>query len=195
MSGLQEKAKPFLVPMLNGEKVLFYKKGQTALATWVAMFVMVAEFGEPDMVAISAEERSRFMETLRAPSHWRIWIGHHKHSLRIGRWFHCVIPLAKQDAEIHMDDLVPRPNTQTSTLLLGKHLVIHVMSSPVIRRVIRRYRHIPQIAPKVSQIWPVVTRRVEWPPAELLSDADVLLMADDFFNRADRIARRSAGLE
>ncbi len=196
MSSLQVKARRFLVPMLKGDDTSFYKNGQTSLAAWVAMSVMVAEFLEPDKVAITAEERAWFMKNHRTPSHWRIWIGRYERSYSVCRWFHRVVPLAKNESEGLTDDFsVPIPNTQTSTILLGEYLVIHVMSSPIGRGIVKRWSHLPHIAPMMRQIWPVRDRVVGWPPPGVLSDADVEAMAEHFFSASDTVVRRRKGFE
>jgi hypothetical protein len=69
MSQLQEAAKPFLVPMLTGQKVALYESGKTTLASWAAMFVMVAEQVDQTKVAISAVERQLGVRICRA---WRV---------------------------------------------------------------------------------------------------------------------------
>lgn len=195
MGKLQEKTKPFLVPMLKGNSASFYRNGQTTLAAWVAMFVMVAEFLDPDKTAISARERAWFMNNQRAPSHWRVWIGRYAQSTSVNRWFHHVVTFAEHESEVATDDSVPPGNTQTSTILLGEHLVIHVMSSPIARRIVKRWPHLPHIAPMMREIWPVKNRIITWPPPGILSGDDVEVMADHFFTTVDRVARRREGLE
>ena len=196
MGKLQEKTKPFLVPMLEGKDVSFYRNGQTALAAWVAMFVMVAEFIYPDKTAISAQERTWFMNNQRAPSHWRVWIGRYARSTTIDRFFHHVVPFVEHESEIATDDsMPPPPNAQTSTILLGEYLVIHVMSSAFARRIIRRWPLLPHIAPMMCEIWPVQNRIAAWPPPGILSETDVGAMANQFFDRVDRVVRRREGLE
>jgi hypothetical protein len=61
MSQLQEITKPFLIPMLDGQKTVLHRKGQTALATWMTMMVMVAEHVDREKIAISAIERRWFL--------------------------------------------------------------------------------------------------------------------------------------
>jgi hypothetical protein len=77
MSGLQGAAKPFLVPALSGQPVTLRRNGQTALAAWTAMFVMVAEHLDLHTVTIPTADRQWLRSNIRPPSHWRIWIGQH----------------------------------------------------------------------------------------------------------------------
>lgn len=196
MGKLQEETKPFLVPMLKGNNVSFYKNGQTTLAAWVAMFVMVAEFLDRDKISISASERTWFMNKQRTPSHWRVWIGRYAQSPSVQRWFHHVFRFAEHEVEITADNSVSLPtNTQTSTILLGEYLVIHVMSSAIARGLIRRWPLLPSVSPMMCQIWPVKDRVVAWPPPNNLSATDVEVMANDFITRVDKVVRRRKGLE
>jgi hypothetical protein len=80
MSQLQERAKPYLVPMLRGDSIELHRNGQTAIAAWVAMMVMVAEnmYPETSMVAVSAKDRRWLYSKYQPPSsRWRVWIGQH----------------------------------------------------------------------------------------------------------------------
>lgn len=78
MSRLQEQARPFLVPMLIGETTSLHRRSQTTLAAWITVMVMVSEFVDRDMVAVSQAERAFVHERQKAPNHWRIWIGAHE---------------------------------------------------------------------------------------------------------------------
>lgn len=78
MSRLQEQAKPYLVPMLRGEPVTLRKNGQTAVAAWVTMMVMVGEHLNQKLVAVPLSDRQWLMNHGRSPSHWRVWIGRHR---------------------------------------------------------------------------------------------------------------------
>lgn len=50
MSELQEDAKPFLVPMLKGERITLHRRAQTILASWIGMTVIVAEHVDQENV-------------------------------------------------------------------------------------------------------------------------------------------------
>jgi hypothetical protein len=195
MSQLQEDAKPFLVPPLEGGTLSLRRKGQTRLAAWAAMMVMVAEHLDPEMVAVPQADRDFLRANLRPPSHWRIWIGRHarvSHPL----FTHNVNSLVpEQEIERLGPEGAFPPNTQTSTILLGQHLVIHVMSSAVARMIIRRWQIPAAIRASVSQIWPIKFGNILWPPnSGALVDADIDLLAQHFFRAGDRLAREKAAI-
>jgi hypothetical protein len=155
MGDLQELAKPHLVPMLLGKRVGLYRNGQTAVAAWATMFVMTADFINHDYISISAKERRWFMENQKPPSHWRIWIGKFENRIQAGRWYHTVLTFKDDETEIAPGGSEPIGNTQTSTILLGDHLIIHVMSSRIMRRIIKRWELLNAAAPAMTQIWPI----------------------------------------
>jgi hypothetical protein len=190
MSRLQETAKPFLVPMLVGHSTSLHRRGQAVVAAWSAMMVMVAEHVHQEMVAIPLSERAYLRDHLVAP-HWRIWIGRHSrrdHPLFTHRTL--TFTALKEEFErlrgstAHIDS-----NTQTSTICLGEHLLIHVMSSEVAWNIIRRWNLPPQIGADLTQIWPVKTGNVSWPPSRALTDAGISLIANEFFDKATALIR------
>jgi hypothetical protein len=193
MSELQEKAKPYLIPMLSGHEIKLRRNGQTAVASWVTMMVMVAEHLNAESVAIGPSERRRFKDNHMPPSHWRIWIGRHEaasHPL----FTHNILSFATEEEikRLGIEGAIPA-NTQTSTILLGKHLLIHVMSSPVARSIIRRWRLPIALAPSLTQIWPVVSGQVIWPPRDgILLDSAIDLLAQEFASKAGLLAQEIA---
>jgi hypothetical protein len=193
MGKLQEDAKPFLVPILEGRSATLKRNGQIIMAAWAAMMIMVAEHLDIQMVAIPAADRRWLRNNLRPPSHWRIWIGRHaavSHPL----FTHNVVSMVpeKEIERIGLEAPVA-PNTQTSTILLGKHLIIHVMSSAVARHIIRRWKLPVTFASSLTQIWPIISAEVIWPPiGDVLLDTAIDTIAQQFFRAGDRLTREKA---
>ena len=190
MSQLQTNAKPYLTPTLLGEKASFYKNGQTALAAWITMFVMTADFLDTNAVSITAEERSWFKVHQRPPGDWRIWIGRYEKPVSARRWIHSVLDIVEDDAKRLAGGTPVIQHAQTSTILLGNHLIIHVMSSPAMRETIKRWELLPAAAPAMTQIWLIVGRRVDWPGPVAIHRAAIEQLAFHFFRRMDAVARR-----
>ena len=189
MGQLQEDAKPFLVPMLHGESTSLHRRAQKLLSTWVTMTVMVSEFVNRDQIAISNEERHRFSNTVQPLPHWRIWVGRHQRNM-YSLWTHNCMSFTEKKAESIAAGALGEPNAQTSTILLGEHVIIHVMSSIVARRIIRLWQLPPSIAPLMSQIWPSKNPRVTWPPAGALNDIAIQLLADQLYDGVIARGRR-----
>ena len=89
---------------------------------------------------------------------------------------------------------VDEPNTQSSTIRFGEYLIVHIMSTAVSKRFFRRWRHPSAIAPALLQIWPYKDAVISWPPTHKLTDAQIVFLADDMFNRILRKTQREAGL-
>jgi hypothetical protein len=189
MSQLQEETKPLLVPLLLGESTSLHRRAQTMLAAWVAMTIMVAEHVDQEQIAISDRERAWFREHRRAPPHWRIWIGAHQRQ-NYGMYTHNTLAFtSEEDFQRSPGDLATTLNTQTSTICLGQHLILHVMSSTAAWSIIRRWPLSPEIAGGLTQIWPVRNRIVTWPPRIRLTDDGIELVANEFLNKANAILR------
>jgi hypothetical protein len=181
MSRLQNQAKTILVPMLEGREVVLYRKDQTLLARWAAMFVMTNEFSSDDLtkVAIPLPEREFVMNRERVPTNWRIWIGRFNRTDADGLWAHHSIPIRdKKHIVKETEDGRPFANTQATTFVVGE-LYVTVLSS-ALTKVVRRWHFGPDGLRLLSQIWPVVDHAVRWPPP-LMTAEDAADFAGAFF--------------
>jgi hypothetical protein len=193
MSNLQEAAKPYLVPILENKPTVLRRNAKVALSAWATMTVMVSEHINHEMVAIPKSARQWFMENKRPPSHWRIWIAHHSahnHDL----FSHNVATLAT-DEEIKRvgTNAANEPNSHSTTILLGNHLLIYAMSSSMAsgRRFVRQWRHPTEIAAGLIPIWPPGKTPIIWPPPlpyRGLNDAGINLLASAFLTEVSLLA-------
>lgn len=190
MSRLQTKAKPYLVPTLIGKNIDLYRAEQTTLAAWATMFVMTADYLDNEIGSITSEERVWFKDHQRPPADWRIWIGKYEQPATKRRWIHAVLNIVENEPEFLAKGTPELSYAQTSTILLGKQLIIHVMSSPAMRRTVKRWKILPAAAPAMNQIWPIIHRRVDWPGPAVISGHAIEDLAFHFFRRMDDIARR-----
>jgi hypothetical protein len=191
MSRLQEEVRPYLVPLLIDDPAKLRRRGQTKLAAWAAMTAMSGEFLEKESVAVPAKDRKSLRENGQPPEHWRIWIGRHQrksHPL----WSHNAISLTKRKIERPTE--IPRGghNTQSTTICLGKHLVVHIISSQIGRRLIRKWRLRPDVEAKLVQIWPVRRLVISWPPPSSLLDDDIRYIANQLHGNASALIRKMA---
>jgi hypothetical protein len=179
MSAVQSKTKPILIQLLRGERCTLGKRDQAILATWIAMFTMVAEFRfrPGDLSAISANERRQFMETQRPPPNWKIWIGALGDDSWKGRYYHRTLPIySPEDVVKRTVNGVLVPNTQTTTFVVNK-LYVHVLSSSVIE--VDRQKIDSRL---VQRIWPLLAK-IKWPP-RFLSPDDAEWISSAFFEGA-----------
>lgn len=191
MSRLQEEVRPYLVPLLIGDSTKLRTRGQTKLAAWAAMTAMSGEFLEKESVAVSARDRKLLRQNGQPPEHWRIWIGQHQrksHPL----WSHNAIALTKEKIERPTEIVPGGHNTQSTTICLGKHLVVHIISSQVGRRLIRKWRFRSDVEAKLEQIWPVRRLVISWPPPSPLLDDDIHYIANQLHDNASTLIRKMA---
>jgi hypothetical protein len=194
MSGLQTDAKPILVPTLIGEKIELHRRSQTILSAWITMMAMVSEYLQKGMSSVPSLERVYLETHQKSPKNWRIWIGRHNRQHH-PRYSHRTLPfVTKEEFERTGGPSTDTPaNTQTTTICLGKHLLIHVMSSDVAWSLIRRWRLPPQIGDNLLQIWPIKDKIVRWPPDTALTDAGISLVADDLMGKVTTFLRSHHG--
>jgi hypothetical protein len=178
--------------MILGQQTRINTKEQGILAAWITMTVMVGDSIDETMSAISFSERTKFKQRLKTPSHWRIWIGQYRRERNRPLLFHNSLALTKNKVEGEALFTFHPSNSQTMTICLGEHLIIHVMSSPVVRSIIRRWKLPPGIAPRLRQIWPNDASIVSWPPNGVLSHGDVVTVSEQFYSRVALLQRRQA---
>jgi hypothetical protein len=176
--------------MLLGQPIALDILGQATVATWTAMMVAVSEYVHKEMIAIPATDCEYLKGMQRPPDHWRIWIGRHART-NYPLFTHTVQSFASEkEIQVLGGPTVRRPsNTQTSTICLGEHLIIHVMSSEVAWSLISQYSLPSPIGLYLNQIWPIIDGSVSWPQATALVDNGIDLLANDFMRRANKLAR------
>jgi hypothetical protein len=190
MSGLQEDARPFLVPLLKAQPVRLHRVAQRTLAAWAAMTLMVAEHVDTDLIAVSEEDRRHLLGTKTAPKTWRIWAGAHAVQ-QFPLYSHNVLEFVGKRPDEIGHEKSAAPNTQTSTICVGRNLLFHAMSSSVAHHIIRRWPIPEQVSVGLRQIWPIRVGTAFWPPNQRLKDSGVDLLANHFFNASNMYVRAS----
>jgi hypothetical protein len=186
MSRLQEWAKPILLPLILGEKIVLSRDAQRIVAGWCAMSVMTADFFFPDRHAVPQTHRDHLRDRCEAPPDtWKIWIGNYKREKWKAHWAKQSMPISSKE---HIPEITaggfPRPNTQATTLVFGQ-LYVHVFSSlfPIM---VAKTSITGKGIEKVAQIWPIREDFVAW-PFNPMSDRDADNIAAAIFKMLDRI--------
>jgi hypothetical protein len=164
---------------------------QGVLAAWIAMCAMTSDFFYPERQAIRQGDRDWLRDNLSPPPETRkIWIGNYAR----GDWpaHYVKNSMAISDEGLNPEigaDGIPRPNTQTTTIVFG-HLYVHVFSSV--------FSHLAQGVwgrtddfGKIVEVWPVREQPVAW-PAGLLTDRNADNIAAALFQTLDAASRASA---
>ncbi|MBV9062768.1 MAG: hypothetical protein JOY77_07540 [Alphaproteobacteria bacterium] len=75
MSVLEDRAKPFVLPLVRGQSVTLTDKHQLYVAEWITLVAMVGEYFTPKGIILPQEIRTAFMRNQKPSEAFRIWIG------------------------------------------------------------------------------------------------------------------------
>jgi hypothetical protein len=186
MAKLQEKAKPYLLPLISGEVTVLDERAQAVVAAWMTMFSMVAEHFDLTKVSTSARQRYDFWKNQKPPATWKIWTGDYERGNWVGYLVHFALPISSKDhlPEI-MDNGVPRPNTQTMTFTVGRLYITLCGSVTDIFEDWQLNR-----TDLLTQIWPFRRNLVAWPPKTTMNDRDADQIAGAFQRKSDEVGRK-----
>jgi len=193
MSEMEEAAKPFLLPLFEANKIVLDTKAQKALAFWIAVKTMVAEYFLPKTAAIPVNEREFAWKNKQPPlSNWAIWLaqydgdGINKAIWRHHSWRMTWMPPGTQGLlpRSTIDNTVAR-KTQATTFVIGR-LFIHAISSAEAGAV---GGFNGPVATKLVRLWPppkggffkLTPQPIHWPPPDGLLDDEVEFVVDAFF--------------
>ena len=186
MSALQERAKPYLLPLINGEITVLDEKAQAIVTAWITMFSMVAEYFDPTKVSTTSQQRHDFWKTDEPPATWKIWMGDYERGSWVGHLVHFAVPIssAHQIPEI-LDNGVPRPNTQTMIFTVGR-LYVYLCGS--VTGIFEDWQLTR--SDLLAQIWPFRRNLIAWPPKTTMNDRDADQIAGTFQRQSDEVSRR-----
>lgn len=171
MHELEESAKWYLRPLIQGESRNQRFWRQTLCATWAVKTALVWDSVMPQHSVIPRSVLHTFHRTQRLNLRQQVWVGHYvgpqpHHSFRqtaahiVGEIAEVTGPPLKPD-DAHVYACVVTMG-QAAYLVVG-----HILDVP--------YSHaLPdELAPKLVPVWPPHHEVVSWPPQEGLSDEDI----------------------
>ena len=154
MSRIESKAKPTLELLAPGIRPRLDLSAQQALAAWLALFTMVAEFTDRRTVAVTPEERSSLREYVRPSFGWRMWMGFHDDNDWKHRFFHHAV------AAYPTHETPPEPppfNCQFTTIGFGSAL-FHTAWTPYDSSQL----HLPdRYAKRLASVWPTTSPELD----------------------------------
>lgn len=165
-SGLEDKVKKALPPLILGKRANLLPGGQTLIATWAAKTAMVAEYLKPVDSGIPQADRKWLLDCMRPPpSNWFVWAGAYNGT----KW---------RDLSIYQSRMgisptpVARPSdapyyAQATTFGIGHVLFCVVSSSSPSIENFAGFEF-----DGLLQIWPRQNRSILWPPYKILTDAN-----------------------
>lgn len=181
MSKMQATVKPLIIEMLSGDHLVLHRLHQTRLAAWSAMTFMNGDFRRPFSSAIPQEDRTYLLNNQLAPRSWYIWIGRYERSHAGLLFAHNSIPVSTPGypAADTLNGQVPPSNTQSSTVIIGDIFLTCISSSA--RDLHNYWQFNPRNSAFLSQIWPIRSPRIAWPPPFTMNDQDAVRIANAFF--------------
>lgn len=160
MNRLEDKARPILTELIQGNPVALDHNQTGLLASWVAMKCMILEHSSGPVTAVTPRaDRVRFKATLEIPPYYRIYAGSHKTPVGSGmrRDSQCIgftgvtmsPPLGDAPNNIH-----------TVTLILGR-VLIYLVAARIDDFDLESRVLIPALYQ--SRIWPHLHDEMVWP--------------------------------
>jgi hypothetical protein len=149
MSRLESAAKSHLTKLILGRPLVLNSDDQRALAAWVTMFCITAEFTDRAHMGIPKGDRLALMESSGPLANWKIFIGRYVGIETTKRYSHIGGELRIIQSTGFLDATVQR------TILVAGELLAYAFSATCpLHHVEARFG--PEHDVPLKQIWPVV---------------------------------------
>jgi len=160
---VDERARPFLLPLFRGDATRLTPEAQRIIATWAAMKAMVGEYDESSYVTTHHAHRRYLMDHLSPPPHgWAIWIGNYVRKDWPVRWLSTpFLLLPDKQAIKRKNRRATYYNGTSSTQVIG-NLFIQIVRSPM-HRFVARWRFALPRGETLFRIWPPTQFNIAWP--------------------------------
>lgn len=201
MGVIENNARPHLTNLIEGRECALKWPAQLAVASWIAVKAIVAEYTFLPNVSISEKERRFVWKNKRPPGHWNIWIGKYLGSAwKPANFMHRSFRADWVPPE--MEAATPRSviseaggvtmNTQSTSIAIGELFIqVHSSALPTFQTSFGGI-----FTEKLQQLWPppkdrflkMFHQKIKWPPNHGgLIDDDVAFIANALFNDSMRI--------
>jgi hypothetical protein len=180
MSDLENKAKEIVLRLQAHQDCILSTEEQVALATWITLLTIVAEFTDIPQKKIPLIERALFYQEHKPLPDWQIWIGKYRGIEWDLRYRHYGIGggFKRQDASDKVIESLVIGSAQSSTFVIGGLLIV-VMSADVD---VFKERIAGHNSNSLYKIWPLSNKEIEWNKALIHSDAETLAISDACYN-------------
>jgi hypothetical protein len=191
MSAIQNRAKPFLVPLFEGHYDLD-GTAQAMVSAWIAMATMTGEFSSKPhrIVGVTQSERTWFKDTQTPPRNWGIWIGHRRMTSSEMQWFHAAFPISDPENIPEVaDDGFAQANSQSTAFTIGDLFILSI-STPFPEIVGGwRWQNFRSARARLHQIWPIQSLAI-WGAPLLIMDAEAKRIGTAFVRYMEDVAKR-----
>jgi hypothetical protein len=172
MSRIEQRAKAYATPLIQGTTCALDERGQRALAALLCLITVRTEFAELNTISVSKEDRDWLREKMEPPPLWQIWIARYIGTEPENHWCRHFGMQLVPSPDVKLE--TPECNTQTTTLVLGQ-LCAHAFSSSV-------FPEFSGYKTPLCRIWPLAG----W---DIFSSALPRVADDDIISLAEALAR------
>jgi hypothetical protein len=175
LSGLEEAVKPIVEKLISGIESELTSEDQSSLALWISIVAIMAELTHPENMGIPASVPNRVYQSKSPLPFSRIYLGQYLGSEYAPyRYRHRAGVLISPQA-FHQGLTTQKiPNCQTSVFVLGELLVVVDSTDE------EHYSDFAQTrtgaASPLSQIHPLSSNSIRWPPTGPVGDASLDLI-------------------
>jgi hypothetical protein len=159
MNDLENEARPYLTPMIQGRGIHLYREGQTAVASWAVKTALAVHLTTPERAA-PAEHYLEITATRRPPGQTQVWLAA----------FDGSVAAHHRSSELSLDTPTDHADAYATTLSIG-HLIVQVFGYVWAEDI--AVRPGGTWAQATQGIWPIRGEPVNWPPSVVL-DAQLL---------------------
>lgn len=189
MRELENRARPVLIPLMNGHQLRLSPEQQAIVAGWAAMKAMVAEYERSARVTTTQSERD-YMRTVRLPPDrgWAIWIGRYERKEWPGYLGSAPFVYWPEPERAHLLGVPTTDfNGQVSFQILKK-LFIQIIRCQV-PSLVEKWRFDARASVVLRKIWPPSGYSFMWPPPTM-NDFDADYVTGAFSQAAITAIRR-----
>jgi hypothetical protein len=182
MKEIEDKAKPILVPLIEGKRSLLSLDDQITIATWAVLKSIVSEYHLTSKVSTHWAQRRLMKHRKQPPANgWRVWIGHFARKHWKPEWISNSFFVASKAIQSRRGLREPTYfNASSTTQVIGKLFiqVIHLPGPLALGNDTREWRVPPPTCGVLTKIWPRPHMILSWPqPALSDLDADTIASA------------------
>jgi hypothetical protein len=170
MSTIESKAKPHMVPLIQGERLVLNASGQRRIAALLILIAMRIEFLPGSARVIPQLERDWVRCNQTPTEQWSIWIGHYGGADSEGNWSQTGYAQLEPQATDNVG--LQYCNLHVTTMVIGR-LCAHLGYSSVTK--FPGYDGI-----SLPQLWPSEYFNLDTSSLPSMSEADVLQLHEEF---------------
>ena len=179
MNVIDERARPYLTAMIQGQSVALDVLAQQAIAAWMAKVAVTARSASPNPLPIDKVWTDWLYKTHQAPPDWVVSIGRYDGDK----------PFWYRADDVHVQAL-PEALNSGSEMMFDNHgvlafLILGYLAIQIFGTTHTRLKRVGRSEEGMIDIWPT-TGNVAWPPGEhFIDDAGVPLWVARYVNTGE----------